>query len=414
MSVHELPLRTESGRSQAAAPPPPQPNVRLVASDEEAIDLAEAAAVRVGRDAARRDRERILPLAEYEDIASSGLLGITVPKAHGGAGASYRTLARVVALIAAADASLGQLFVSSAYAIRYIGNAGSAEQQEHYFGRILAGWRFGNASSERTGTHAMSLSTRLEASGSGFRVSGRKFYSTGALLSHLISAVCVDDDGRVVTAVVENGAPGLTIIDDWDGMGQRTTASGTLVLDNVVVGPRQVFASRSAEDVLPTGSVAQIVHAAIDLGIADGAIAATLAYVRDKARPWAGSGVEHAHDDPYIIDAVAELQIRRNAAEAILDRGAAALDYAVAHPSETARARAAVAIAEAKVLTTEVALAATNRLFQLGGASSTRLLHGFDRFWRDARTHTVHDPVHWKYRAIGDFYLNGKLPPASL
>jgi len=60
---------------------------------------------------------------------------------------------------------------------------------------------------------------------------------------------------------------------------------------------------------------------------------------------------------------------------------------------------------------TESAIAASSRLFELAGTRATLDKHNLDRHWRNARTHTLHDPVRWKYHAVGNYYLNNIKPP---
>ncbi|MDA8253142.1 MAG: acyl-CoA dehydrogenase family protein, partial [Rhodospirillales bacterium] len=213
-------------------------------------------------------------------------------------------------------------------------------------------------------------------------------------------------------AIVPRDAPGLTVLDDWSGMGQRTTASGTTILDGVMVPPERVmpldgaFGRRS-----PVGAVAQLLHAAIDLGLARGALRAAAGFVRDRSRPFRDAGVDRAQDDPLLLARFGQLQVQVHAAEAMLARAAGSLDAARAAPGDDAYAAASIAVAEAKVLTTEASLAAGSGLFELAGAQATLAAHGLDRYWRDARTHTLHDPARWKYHAIGAYVLNGTAPP---
>jgi alkylation response protein AidB-like acyl-CoA dehydrogenase len=157
--------------------------------------------------------------------------------------------------------------------------------------------------------------------------------------------------------------------------------------------------------------VFQIIQAAVDAGIGREALDDTIRFVREKARPWIDSGLERASDDPYTIQAIGDLTIRQHAAEALLDRAGLILDEAVAKPDAQRVAAAQLAVAEAKVLTTEVALAASNKLFELSGTRSTLAAENLDRHWRNARTHTLHDPVRWKYAIIGNHALNGVAPP---
>ncbi|TKB07896.1 MAG: SfnB family sulfur acquisition oxidoreductase, partial [Mesorhizobium sp.] len=202
------------------------------------------------------------------------------------------------------------------------------------------------------------------------------------------------------------------IIDDWSSFGQRTTSSGTVIVRDVVAPADRVLPAYLAYDqASPAGPQSQLAHASIDAGIARGAIETTIRLVRDHARPWIDSGKERASDDPYTIAQIGELKIRLHAAEALLERAAREVDAAIARPEIDAIALAKVAVAEAKVLTTDIAIQATNKLFELAGTRSTLAAHHLDRLWRDARTHTLHDPVRWKYHAVGQYYLNGVNPP---
>jgi alkylation response protein AidB-like acyl-CoA dehydrogenase len=159
------------------------------------------------------------------------------------------------------------------------------------------------------------------------------------------------------------------------------------------------------------GPIFQIIQVAIDGGIAAAAIADTIAFVRTRARPWVDSGQETAAEDHYTIGDIGRLQVRLHAAQLLTERAGRAIDAAVAEPGEATVTAAQVATAEAKIATTELAIDATNKLFELGGTRSTLAEHNLDRHWRNARTHTLHDPVRWKYHAVGNYYLNGVHPP---
>jgi alkylation response protein AidB-like acyl-CoA dehydrogenase len=165
------------------------------------------------------------------------------------------------------------------------------------------------------------------------------------------------------------------------------------------------------EQPLIYGAVSQIMQAAIDAGIAQGAFADTLDYVRNRARPWIDSGKERAAEDPLTITQIGDTRIRLRAAELVLAYAAQVIDEELKAETVDGIARASLAVAEAKVLTTEVALHASNQLFELAGTSATLAKYNYDRHWRNARVHTLHDPVRWKYYAIGDWELNGTAPP---
>lgn len=202
------------------------------------------------------------------------------------------------------------------------------------------------------------------------------------------------------------------MIDDWSGFGQRTTASGTVILDNVKVPKTHLVPGYKGYD-KPTadGAIFQIIQVGVDVGIAEAAINDTLEFVRTRSRPWVDSGLDKASDDPYSIQAVGRLSLRLHAAEALQEKAGLAVDAAVAAPSAESVAKAQIAVAEAKILSTEIAIEATNTLFELAGTRSTLADHNFDRHWRNARVHTLHDPVRWKYAIVGNYVLNGVNPP---
>ncbi|WP_322051767.1 SfnB family sulfur acquisition oxidoreductase [Paraburkholderia bannensis] len=388
-------------------------SVRVIASDDEAIAVARELAARLAEGAAERDRERRLPREEIEWFSQSGLWGITVPKAYGGAGASFVTLTEVVKLISAADPSLGQLPQNHFGLVDVIALTGTEQQKRFFFAEVLAGKRFGNGFSEKGTKNVLDLKTRVRQEGDDYVVDGTKFYSTGALFAHYVPVLGLDETRRGWLAYIPQGTPGLTITDDWSGFGQRTTASGTVTLDNVRVSASHVLPAYQVSD-QPTlnGPVSQIIQAAIDAGIAKAAIDDTLDFVRERARPWVDSGVERASEDPLTVREIGRLVIQLHAAEALLERSAKVLDEIAAQDavSEDDVARASVAVGEAKVLTTEAALLAGEKLFELAGTQSTLATHNLDRHWRNARTHTLHDPVRWKYHLVGNYYLNGAQP----
>jgi SfnB family sulfur acquisition oxidoreductase len=340
------------------------------------------------------------------------LWSINVPKAFGGPEVSYAVLAKVIEIISAADPSLGQIPQNHLGVIAAIRTVSEPSQQRELFAEALGGVRFGNAFSEFKSKRAADFETTFVDKGDHVVVTGQKFYSTGALFAHLVPIVALDDQGRAWYAIADRDAPGLTVIDDWSSFGQRTTASGTVILESVKVPKSHLVPGYKGYD-HPTadGAIFQIIQAAVDTGIAKAAIDETIAFVRTKARPWIDSGLERASQDPYTIQAIGDLSLKLHAAEALLERSGRAVDDAVEAPSAETVAAAQIAVAEAKVLSTEIAILATNRLFELAGTRSTLAEHNLDRHWRNARTHTLHDPVRWKYAILGNYFLNGINPP---
>lgn len=391
-------------------PRPSQP-AHLIRSDEEAIAVARTLSRRFAQDAALRDREGILPLDEVDAYSQSGLWGITVPRAHGGAEVSYATLAEVIRIVAEGDSSIAQITQNHLALVAHIALDATPAQKEELFSLVLQGLRFGNAFSEKGSKNVAAFETRVRREGDVALVNGQKFYTTGALLAHIVPIVAVDDAGSVWLAFADRDAPGLTVINDWSSFGQRTTASGSIRIENLRVPVGRLVPVAAFDHPTAAGPISQIIQSAIDAGIAAAAIAETIDFVKNKSRPWIDSGKEKASEDVFTVNAVGDLVLRLHAAQALLERAGKAIDLALAQPGEDTVNQATLATAESKVLTTEVALAATNKLFELAGTRSTLLEHHLDRHWRNARTHTLHDPVRWKTYHIGNYHLNGVNAP---
>ena len=382
-------------------------DAHLIQSDEEAIQVAQNLANEFAKEASQRDYERRLPLQEIQQYSQSGLWGINIPKEFGGAGVKYRTLAEVVKTISSVDPSLGQIAQNHWAFVEHLRLDATAEQQHFFFSEILKGRRLGNAFSEKGSKTVGDLETKIHKTSQGYEINGQKFFATGALLAHLVPVVAVNEEGLPVVALTPRTTPGLEIINDWSGFGQRTTASGTVILKQVQIDEKYIVPIHKAfERPTAAGAISQFIQAAVDAGIARGAIEETIQYVRLHSRPWIDSGLEKATDDPYTIANIGELKIKLRAAEAVLDLAGDAIDRVIDNPTEDTANEAALLTAEAKVLTTEIAILAANKLFELSGTRSTLSELNLDRHWRNARTHTLHDPVRWKFNLVGNYYLN--------
>lgn len=407
--IEHLP-RVNSTAPFAPRPLPTTPAHRIQ-NDAEAIEVARRLAQAFAADASLRDRERLLPVEEVEAFSQSGLWGITVPKAYGGAGVSYATLAEVIRIIAAADSSIAQIPQNHLALVAHVILDATEDQKQDLLGLVLDGVRFGNTFSEKGSANVVAFQTTLRREGEVAIANGQKFYTTGALLAHLVPIVAVGEEGKLWIAFADRSATGLTVINDWSSFGQRTTASGSVQLKEVRIPASRVVPVAAFDRPTAAGAISQIIQAAIDAGIAAGALADTIAFVRTRSRPWIDSGKDKAQDDPFTISAIGDLALRLHAAEALLARAGKAIDAALADPTEANVTAAGLATSEAKVLSTEVAIATTNKLFELAGTRATLEEHNLDRHWRNARTHTLHDPVRWKYFHIGNFHLNGVAPP---
>lgn len=374
----------------------------------------ERLARRLAATAVERDRQGGSAQAERQLLRDSGLLTLAIPQQFGGQGLIWPQIYRIVRYLAAVDSSLAHLFAFQHLQVATILLFGSIEQQRHWLSRTVhEHWFWGNASNGRdTG---LKLSRREEH----FELNGSKSFCSGALGADalVVSAPRASNPEDRVFIVLPSQREGLAINDDWDGFGQRQTDSGTVQFDNVFVD--------SSEELGPSGvsprstlraCLSQLILTQLYLGNAQGALDAALRYTREHSRAWPAAGVAQASDDPYIEQRYGEFWLLYRSAQLLADNAAQRLQNAWEKPALTTAERAdvALAVSEAKVLAARAALEITARIFDNMGARSTSSRYGFDRFWRNVRVHTLHDPLDYKVRDLGHWLLSGKGPTPSL
>ncbi|MCU4495220.1 SfnB family sulfur acquisition oxidoreductase [Acinetobacter ursingii] len=383
----------------------------MIQNDAEALDIAQQLAEQFKTQSIERDAQRILPFAEIEAFSQSGLWAITVPKRYGGAEVSSLTVAKIIALLSGVDGSIGQIPQNHFYALEVLRNTGTEAQKQRLYQEVLDGARFGNALAEFKPKNASLKQTALIPVKEGYLINGEKFYCTGSLFAHRIPTLVVDAEGREYLAFVQRQSEGLSLIDNWTGFGQRVTGSGSVKFHQVFV---------AAEDVIPfdtafqqptlVGPFAQIMHAAIEVGIARAAFEETLKRVH-LARPWIDSNVESAAEDPLTIYEIGRVATDIRASEALLKQAAHSIDAAKLQTNAETIAKASIDVAKVRAHSSETALKASSKLIELAGSRGSQAEDGLDRFWRNARVHTLHDAARWKYYFIGNYILNGILPP---
>jgi alkylation response protein AidB-like acyl-CoA dehydrogenase len=380
---------------------------------------ARGLAADLASDVVARDAAGSAPVDEVRRLRASGLLGLLLPGELGGGGEPWSSGLEAVRIVAAADASaamlLGYHYLHLWRLSRY-GNPGLYRRAAS--GTVGEGWFWGGASNPRD--PGLTL-TRADGA---YLVRGRKGFATGAQVADRIVVSGTLETGdlaarRKIMVVVPGDAPGVRHNDDWDALGVRRSASGSVEFDGVraadewVVGevPPDEASARPHQSLVVPGF--QVVFVQLYVGIAQGALAAAAEYTRTRSRPWTGSGVESAAEDPYILEAYGDLTALTAAADALAERARAAFDAAVARGEDLSagqRGEAAVAISTAKVVAQRAVLDVTSRVFELMGARATAAGAGFDRYWRDARTHTLHDPIAYKLRELGAHALTGEPP----
>lgn len=397
-----------------------------VLTTADAIRLASDLAADFAIEASHRDLTTELPFRQMEQLSSSGLLAITVPAEYGGADLPPSVVAEVIRILSAADPSIGQIPHSHFVYVNLLRLAGTPDQVREYSQQLLLGARIANAQAERNTATAAEIATTLTPAGPGrYRIDGTKYYCTGSLFATVLTVLTKLDDPYKATSLADGqyvvflpaDTPGITIVDDWNGMGQKTTGSGTIRFEGVVVDQTQVV-PRSPAVGVPSGygAFAQLMHAAIDAGVARGALDAAAAFAREKSRPWYEAGVPRAIDDPLLVQRFGELDLTVRAAEAALTVAGLRVDATrtggTVDPDPDQRAaEASLAVAAAKILADKAANEISSALFEVCGTRSTAADLNLDRFWRDARTHTSHDPVRWKYQHLGRSLLHGTPPP---
>ncbi|MDH1632523.1 acyl-CoA dehydrogenase family protein [Pseudomonas mosselii] len=386
------------------------PPARRITHEAEAIDIARQVAGEIAALAADRGNNRQLPRRQAELLSSSGLTAIGVPAQFGGLGASVATIVETVRLVSTADGGVGQLLQIHNVMLRGVLGGYPDEVRDRVLADVLAGKRLGNALAEVGGKNKFALKTRVERRPDGKLVlNGSKFYSTGAYLAEWISLTAASEDGGA-GVLLHRDTPGLTLVDDWDAFGQQHSVSGTVKFDEIVLDER--FVTFRSGPMKRTGlTFPQILHAAIDSGIAAGALQAALDYLREHARAWVESGVERASDEPHIIRQVGEYAVALRGAESVLREAARVFDAHERDPADKAlEDELILSVATARAHADGAALKIASDLFSLLGASASLSKWNLDRFWRDARVHTTHDPIRWRLHNVGNYYLNGVDP----
>ncbi|KAB0637713.1 acyl-CoA dehydrogenase family protein [Burkholderia latens] len=375
-----------------------------------AIDALRATAV-------ERDRAGGHAAAEKQRLADAGLLTLAVPREFGGQEAAWPTIYDAIRRIARVDSALAHLVGFQALQVVSVDVWGNAAQRERYLrGTVEHRWWWGNAVNP--------LDTRLAATATpdgGYRLDGVKGFCSGTRGSQRMTVSAHDPDtGRAVFGVVPTDRDGITVDDDWDPIGQRQTDSGSVRFDGVVLAPEEVL-HRSETPPTPRATlrtlVSQLVLTNLFVGLAEGALAEARDYVLKHGRPWIAAGVARASDDPYTLQRFGDMRVHAVAAASLADRAAAALQRAWSRRDALTadeRAQAALAVSDAKIVAQRAALENGEALFDACGARATAASLGLDRFWRNARTHTLHDPLDYRLRDVGRFALTGEWPQASL
>lgn len=376
------------------------------------LPIAQQLAQDFAKTAIERDRQAGTPKAERDQIRNSGLLRLNIPKEYGGEGASWPTVFSISREIGKVDSSLAHVL-----SYHYLGVVvphifGSTEQKAYYYRETLAhNWFWGNA------VNPLDRRTFITPDGDGFRLNGIKSFCSGSHDSEMLPVTAIrEDTGELVILAVPTQRDGVKLNNDWDNMGQRQTDSGSVSFHQVRIEPTEILGRRDDnQQAFRTirACLTQLNLTYIYLGIAEGALAAAQQYTQNQTRPWLTSGVENATDDPYLLQHYGHLWVDLQGAILLAEKAAHLLQFAWEKEwdlSFAERGNCAVQIATAKIAATKASLAIAHQMFELMGARSTHSQYGFDRYWRNLRTFTLHDPIDYKVKDVGNWVLNHQYP----
>ena len=371
---------------------------------------------RIREEAIAREVQRRLPVEELGWLKAAGFTALRLPIEYGGAGITLPELFALLIELGEADSNLVQALRGHMGFVEGLLNSENEARRRRWFARISAGETLGPASSEVGDARRAEFSTRLCRDGDSLLLSGTKFYTTGSLYADWIDVGATDDAGNRVTATLRRDAPGVEVVDDWNGFGQTLTASGTATFTSVRVAP---------EDVVPVGErfryspgFFQVFHLANLAGLGRAMSGEVAAAVAARTRTFTIGNADRVSQDPQVLAVVGQVRSAAYCAGVITLKNAEALQraYDLRHADDPAAEDRAVGLAELEVcqslnVVTDLILDASGRLFDALGASATLKPQGLDRFWRNARTLASHNPRIYKDRIVGDFAVNGTVPP---
>ncbi|WP_396230824.1 acyl-CoA dehydrogenase family protein, partial [Frankia sp. EI5c] len=411
------------------APPPPAPAPAPVAAapgprDDELLARYRPVFARIADGAVGRERDRVLPHEQVGWLRDAGFTAVSVPAEFGGQGASPTQLFRLLIELAEADSNIPQLLRAHFALIEQLRTAAAADTPRALLRRAGSGTIFGNASHERTSARVGELSTTGVRNPDGtWTLSGRKYYSTGSLFADEVFVPATTAEG-LRTFVVPATAPGVDLVDDWDGFGQRLTGSGTTILTDVLLPAGAVLEADQNERTHLSAFV-ELVLLAVLAGIARAAARDAADFVRARTRVYSHGSAPTAAGDPLIQQVVGRISAAAFAAEATVLTAAAEVErahHAIVAGSGSGSGSgsdsdasdpgaviegAELAAVRAQLAVIDLVLPATTLLFEVGGASATSVGRQLDRHWRNARTVSSHNPAVYQARLVGDHLVNG-------
>nr|WP_313775704.1 acyl-CoA dehydrogenase family protein [Mycobacterium sp.] len=376
---------------------------------------------RISADAAGRERRGADPREQVEWVRDYGLTALTLPRRLGGPGGSIRDLLGVIIDLARADPIVAHILRAHYVQIQQIARIPDAPVQRRWAAEVAAGKIFGNAYSERSGkAGTTSFETSLRPVNGGWSLNGAKFYSTGTAFADWVTVGARLDERRVAWVNIPVDRDGVRIDDDWDGIGQHRTGTGSTTLTNVLVTESDFLLVSDLDDrpVASDSPLAQLYLQAIMAGILHAVVDDAGELIRGRTRTFDHAPADRPSDDPVLLQTIGRLSAAAYTARAAVltaadDIGRAYESVRNQAPDARLFAEASLSAARVKVHVDETALAASASIFEVGGASSASRSKNLDRHWRNIRTLTLHNPTSYKAVAIGNLEANGEPLPAN-
>jgi len=364
----------------------------------------------LGDRAAGRDRDGGSLAKELRALAELGVTSARLATAQGGLGWSYAQNVDLLIALARADSSAAQSLRSHFLYVEHLVRHPELPGNAFGVAEVAGGKLFASATTEIGPIAVGAVGTKVAPDGQGrLRLNGSKFYTTGAGYADWVNVFAADTKGTHILATVAREDQGVTVMDDWDGVGQRLTMSGTMQFDQVLVDPARVRPRAHSEDT-PSGlqdAMAQLTHLATLTGIAIRAFEDAAAWLHGRKRHFSHAAASVPADDPLVQEQVGRLEAV--AGTALLAVRSAALQLQT--PRENALgdpyADGHRAVTQLQVVLPALVLDATQALFDIGGGSMVVAARGLDRHWRNARTLASHNPSPQKARVLGHEALNG-------
>ncbi|TCB49347.1 monooxygenase [Acinetobacter sp. ANC 4779] len=389
-------------------------NASTSLSSAHPIEIARQLAEQFATTAAERDKQGGNPKLERDLIRQSGLLGLSIPTQHGGQGADWKTIFQTIQTIAQVDSSLAHVYGFHHLLIATVQLFSQPEQYATWFEQTAQENLFwGNALNpldQRT--------TAVKVSENEYVFHGDKSFCSGSMDSDILLCSGYNEDGKLLIGVIPTARDGVSFLGDWNNMGQRQTDSGTSHFEQVKIQQHELLLNPGPLST-PYSSlrplVAQLIFVHLFLGVAEGAFETSKQTVQTQ-KAWSKSLAENAVNDPFTQKHFAEFYVQLEGVRLLANKAVETLQNAWDIGEKLTaeqRGEVSIAIATAKIAATHTSLYITQNIFQVMGARATTAKLNLDRFWRNVRTQTLHDPIDYKYQEVGEWLLTGKIPDPS-